>query len=53
MRNGPSKVWGKIVDPPVNRNRDGIKFSVKNDKVERLKSKSTESSYQDIFRSGG
>ena len=33
VRNGPNKVWGKIVDPPVNKNGAGLGFSVKNDKV--------------------
>ena len=44
---------GKIVDPPINKNKVGLGFSTKNGKVESLKSKSTESSYQDIFCSGG
>ena len=53
VRNGPSKVWGKIINPPVNKNRAGLGFSAKNGKIESLKSKSTMSSYQDIFRSRG
>ena len=53
MRNGPSKVWGQIVDPPVNKNMAGLGFSMKNGKVETLKSKSTVRSYPDIFHIGG
>ena len=40
MRNGPNKVWGEIVDPPVNKNRVGLGFSVKNDKGKNMKPKS-------------
>ena len=53
MRNSPSKVWGQIVDLWVKKNKAGLGFSVKNGKVETLKSKSTVSSYQYIFHSGG
>ena len=53
MHNGPSKVWGQIFDPPVNKNRAGLGFFVKNGKAENMKSKSTLGKYQDIFRSGG
>ena len=37
----------------MNRNKAGLGYSVKNDKVETLKSKSIVSSYQDIFHSRG
>ena len=53
MRKGHSEVWGQIVDPPVNKNRAGLGFSVKNDKGKSVKSKSAAGKYQDIFYSGG
>ena len=53
VRNGPSKVWGQIVDPPMNKNRAGLGFSVKNNKGENMKPKSALGKYQDIFHSGG
>ena len=53
MRNGHSEVWGQIVDPPVNKNRVGLGFSLKNDKGKSMKLKSAAGKYQDIFRSGG
>ena len=33
VHNGPSKAWGRIVDPPVNKNRVGLRFSVRIIKV--------------------
>ena len=39
--------------PPVNKNRAGLGFSVKNDKGKDMKPKSALGKYQDIFRSGG
>ena len=45
VRKGHNEVWGRIVDPPVNKNRTGLGFSSKNIKGESLKSKSTMSSY--------
>lgn len=53
MRNGRSEVWGQIVNPPVNKNRVGLGFSVKEDKGKSMKPKSAARKYQDIFRSGG
>ena len=53
MRNGHNAVWGRLVDPPVNKNRTGLGFSSKNGKGESLKSKSSVNSYHDVFRSGG
>ena len=53
VRNGHSEVWGQIVDPPVNKNRVGLGFSVKNNKGKSMKLKSAAGKYQDIFRSGG
>ena len=53
MHNGPSKVWGKIVDPPMNKNRVGLGFSVKINKGENMKPKSALGKYQDIFHIGG
>ena len=53
MHNGPSKVWGKIVESPVNKNRVGLGFSMKNDKGKNMKPKSALGKYQDIFHSGG
>ena len=53
VHNGSSKAWGKIIDPPVNKNRDGLGFSVKNNKGEILKPKSAFSKYQGIFHSAG
>ena len=53
VRNGPSKVWGQVIDPPLNKNRDGLRFSAENGKGESLKSKSSVNSYHDVFRSGG
>ena len=53
MRNGPSKVWGQIVDPLVNKNRVGLGFSMKNDKGKNMKMKSALGKYQDIFHSRG
>ena len=53
VRNGHSTVWGRIVDPPVNKNKTFLGFSSKNGKGESLNSKSTVSSYHDVFRSGG
>ena len=41
------------MDPPVNKNKSGLGFSLKNDKGESLKSKSTMKSYHDVFHSGG
>ena len=41
------------MDPPVNKNKNGLGFSSKVGKGESLKSKSTMSSYHDVFRSGG
>ena len=40
VRKGHSEVWGHIVDPPVNKNRVGLGFSVKNDKGKNMKPKS-------------
>ena len=53
VHNGHSEVWGQIVGPPVNKNRAGSGFSVKNDKGKRMKLKSVAGKYHDIFRSGG
>ena len=53
MRKGHSEVWGQIMDPPVNKNRAGLGFSLKNDKSKSTKPKSAAGKYQDIFRSGG
>ena len=52
VRNGYSEVWGQIVDPPVNKNRADLGFSMKNDKGKNMKLKSAASKYHDIFRSG-
>ena len=53
MRNGHSDVRGQIVNPPVNKNRAGLGFSMKNDKGKGMKLKSAAGKYQVIFRSGG
>ena len=53
MRNDPNKVWGQIIDPPVNKNIAGFGLSMKNSKGENMKLKSALGKYQDIFRSGG
>ena len=52
VRNGHSEVWGRIVDPPVNKNRTGLGLSSKNDKCKGMKPKFAAGRYQDIFRSG-
>ena len=44
---------GQIVDTPVNKNRVGLGFSVKNNEGENMKPKSALGKYQDIFHSGG
>ena len=44
---------GQIVDPPVNKNRASLGFSVKNDKGKSMKSKTSADKYLDIFRSRG
>ena len=44
---------GRIVDPPVRKNRVGLGFSVKNGKGENMKPKAALVKYQDIFHSGG
>ena len=41
------------MDPPVNKNRAGLGFSVKSNKGENMKLKSALGKYQDIFHSGG
>ena len=51
--NDPSKVWGKIVDSLVNKNRAGLGFSSKNGKGESMKPKTTLSNYQNICHNGG
>ena len=51
--NGYNAVWGRLVDPPVNKNGAGLGFSSRNGKGESLKSKSSMNGYQDFFRSGG
>ena len=53
MRKGHNEVWGQIVDPPVNKNRAGLGFSLKNDKGKSMKPKYSAGKYQDIFSSGG
>ena len=53
VRKGHSEVWGQIMDPPVNKNKVGLGFSLKNDKGKSMKSKSVAGKYQDIFHSGG
>ena len=53
MCNGHSEVWGQIVEPPVNKNKAGLGFSLKNDKGKSMKPKSAAGKYQDIFHSGG
>ena len=53
VRNGHNEVWGKIVDPPVNKNKAGLGFSVKNDKGKSMRPKSNAGKYQDIFCRGG
>ena len=53
VRKGHSEVWGRIMDPPMNKNRAGLRFSLKNDNGKGMKPKSAASKYQDIFRSGG
>ena len=50
VRNGHSEVWGRSVDPPVNKNRTGLGFSLKYDKGKGMKPKSAAGRYQDIFR---
>ena len=50
--NSHSEVWGRIVDPPVNKNRVSLGFSVKNDKGKSMKPKSAAGKYQDIFLCG-
>ena len=46
-------VWGRLVDPPMNKNRAGLGFSSRNGKDESLKSKSYVNNYHDVFRSRG
>ena len=41
------------MDPPVNKNRACLGFSLKNDQSKRTNSKSVTGKYQDIFRSRG
>ena len=53
MHNDHSEVWGQITDPPVNKNRAGLGFTVKNDKGKNMKLKFATGKCQDIFRSGG
>ena len=48
VQKGPSNVWGRVIDPPVNKNRTGLGFSLKN---EVMKLKSSLSKSQDIFHS--
>ena len=44
---------GQFMDPPVNKNRAGLGFSVKNDKGENMKPNSALDKYQDVFHNGG
>ena len=53
VRNGHNVVWGRLVDPPVNKNRAGLGFSSRNGKRESLNLKSSVNSYHDVFRSRG
>ena len=53
VRNCHNTVWGRNMDPPVNKNKIGLGFSSRSGKGEGLKSKSSMNSYQDIFRSEG
>ena len=53
VRKGHSEVWGHIVDPPLNKNKADLGFSLKNDKGKSMKLKSGAGKYQDIFRRGG
>ena len=53
VHNGHSEIWGQIVNPPVNKNKADLGFSVKNDKGKRMKPKSAAGKYQDMFRRGG
>ena len=53
VHNGHNAVWGRLVDPPVNKNRTGLGFSSRDGKGENLKSKSSVNNYHDVFRSGG
>ena len=41
------------MDPPVNKNRACLGFSVKNYKGKSMKAKTAAGKYQDIIRSGG
>ena len=43
MRNGHSELWGQIVDPPVNKNKAGLGFSVKNEGGKSMKLKTAAS----------
>ena len=53
VRNGHSEVWRQIVDPPINKNKAGLGFSLKNDRGKSMKLKSAAGNYQGIFRRGG
>ena len=53
MRNGPSNVWGQIVNLPVNKNKAGLGFSAKNGKGENMKPKFALRKYHDVFHSRG
>ena len=53
VRNGHNAVWGRLIDPPVNKNITGLGFSSKNGKGENLKSKSSVNNYHDVFCSEG
>ena len=53
VRNGHNAVWGRLVDPPMNKNRTGLGFSLRNGEGESLKSESSVNNYHDVFRSGG
>ena len=48
VQKGPSKVWGQVINPPVNKNVTGLGFSMKNEVVNP---ESALSKYQDIFHS--
>ena len=50
IQKGPSKVYGKVINPLVNKNRTGLGFPMKK---ELVKPKSSLSKYQDIFHSVG
>ena len=51
VHQGPSNVWGQVIEISENKNKAGLGFSHEN--VESMRPKSVFTPYQEIFRNGG